>query len=150
MSLQIQLNNDLKTAMLAKDSTKVGVLRMVKAAIANLAIEKKTADLDDQAVLAVIRKNIKTRQDSVEAFNKGNRPLLAKQEEAEITILETYLPQALSDEELDTLVKAAISETGATTKKDMGAVMKLANQKAAGRADGKTLSMKVQSALSAL
>ena len=146
MSLQQQIDNDLKEAMKAKQAERLGVLRMLKAALKNVAIEKggAAAVLDDAEATAVIRKQVKQRQDSIEGFTKGGRPELAAKEQAEMEILNTYLPKAMSPEDLATLVKEAIAEAGATTKAQMGAVMKIASAKAAGRADGKALSMEVQ------
>lgn len=149
MTLQSQVDNDLKEAMRARDGVKLNTLRMLKSAVKNAAIEKGGADavLDDVEASAVIRKQIKQRQDSVEGFEKGGRPELAANEKAEIEILAAYLPKGLSTEELAALVKDAIAEAGATTKQQMGAVMKIATAKAAGRADGRALSAEVQKQL---
>ena len=106
-----------------------------------------TAQLDDTEATAIIRKQVKQRQDAVESFVKGDRPELAEKERAEIVLLNTYLPQALSPEELGALVDEAIRETGATAKAQMGLVMKALQPKVAGRADGKTLSQEVQKRL---
>ena len=103
--------------------------------------------LDDATALGVVRKELKKRQDSIESFEKGNRPELAAKEKAEAEILAGYLPQAMSAEEIAALVTACIADTGATSKKEMGAVMKLANERAAGRADGRALSAAVSSQL---
>lgn len=149
MTLQAQVDNDIKDAMRAKDMPKLNTLRMLKAALKNASIEKGGADavLDDPEAMVVIRKQIKQRQDSIEGFEKGGRPELAANEKAEIEILSAYLPQALSAEEVTNIVKEAIAEAGATTKQQMGAVMKIASAKAAGRVDGKTLSGEVQKQL---
>jgi uncharacterized protein YqeY len=149
MSFQSRIDQDIKAAMLARESAKLGVLRMLKSALMNAAIEKHGAGgaLDDSDALAIVRKEIKKRQDSVEAFEKGGRPEMAASEKAEIEILNAYLPQQLSADEVTTLVQAAIAEAGATTRKDMGAVMKILNEKAAGRVDGRTLSAEVQKLL---
>lgn len=149
MNLQSQVDNDIKDAMRAKDTVKLNTLRMLKAALKNSAIEKSGADavLDDLESTAIIRKQIKQRQDSIEGFEKGGRAELAANEKAEIEILSAYLPQAMSAEEIVTLVKEAIAESGATSKQQMGAVMKVASAKAAGRADGKALSVEVQKQL---
>ena len=146
MSLQQQIDNDLKDAMKAKEAERLGVLRMLKAALKNVAIEKggASAVLDDAEAMAVVRKQVKQRQDSIEGFTKGGRPELAAKEQAEMEILNTYLPKAMSPEDLAALVKEAIAEAGATSKAQMGAVMKIASAKAAGRADGKALSLEVQ------
>jgi uncharacterized protein YqeY len=151
MTFQDQINQDIKAAMLARDSAKLGVLRMLKTALMNSAIEKGGAGstLEDADALAIVRKEVKKRQDSVEAFEKGGRPEMAATEKAEIEILTTYLPQPLSVEELAALVQAAIAEIGATTRKEMGAVIKLVTEKAAGRADGRTISTEVQKHLAA-
>lgn len=149
MSFQSRIDQDIKTAMLAREAAKLSVLRMLKTALMNAAIEKGGAGstLDDSDALAIVRKEVKKRQDSVEAFEKGGRPEMAASEKAEIEILNAYLPQQLSAAEVEALVKAAIAEAGATSKKDMGAVMKLVNAKSAGRADGRTLSAEVQKQL---
>lgn len=149
MALQSQIDNDIKDAMRAKDTAKLGVLRMLKSALMNAAIEKGGAgtQLDDAEAMAVIRKEVKKRQDSVEGFEKGGRAELADKERAEIEVLNAYLPMALSPEEVTALVREAIAEAGATSRKEMGAVMKIANAKAAGRVDGKTLSTEVQKQL---
>lgn len=150
MSLATQIDSDLKDAMRARDSARLNTLRMLKAAIKNAALEKGGADavLDDAEITAVIRKQVKQRQDSVESYEKGGRPELAENEKAEIAILSAYLPQPLTPEELTALVRDAIAEAGATSRQQMGAVMKIASVKAAGRVDGKTLSAEVQKQLS--
>jgi uncharacterized protein YqeY len=149
MTFQARIDQDIKAAMMARETAKLGVLRMLKTSLMNAAIEKGGAGstLDDTEALAIVRKEVKKRQDSVEAFEKGGRPEMAASEKAEIEILNAYLPQALSGAELEALVKAAITEAGATSKKDMGVVMKLVNAKSAGRADGRTLSVEVQKQL---
>ena len=150
MTLQAQVDNDIKDAMRAKDMPRLNTLRMLKTAMKNAAIEKGGADavLDDAESAAIIRKQIKQRQDSIEGFEKGGRPELAAGEKAEIEVLSTYLPKGLSAEEITALVKEAIAEAGATSKQQMGAVMKIATAKAAGRADGRALSSEVQKQLS--
>jgi uncharacterized protein YqeY len=151
MTFQSRIDQDIKAAMLARETAKLGVLRMLKSALMNAAIEKHGAggSLDDSDALAIVRKEIKKRQDSVEAFEKGGRPEMAASEKAEIELLSTYLPQQLTADEVTALVQAAIAEAGATTRKDMGTVMKIVNEKAAGRADGRTLSAEVQKNLPA-
>src|SRR5580692_8808227 len=150
MNFQEQIDHDLKEAMKARQAERLAVLRMLKAALKNASIEKGGADavLDDPEALAVVRKQVKQRQDSVEGFEKGGRPELVATEKAEIEILNAYLPAQLSPEELTALVKAAIAEASATSKAQMGAVMKIAQAKAAGRADGRALSQEVQKLLS--
>ena len=149
MTLSEQVDHDIKEAMKAKQADRLGVLRLLKAAIKNAALEKggQAGVLDDAEATAVIRKQVKQRQDSIEGFEKGNRPELAAKEKAEIETLNTYLPQALSPEELGRLVDEAIAKAGATGKAQMGAVMKALTPKVAGRADGRTLSQEVQKRL---
>jgi len=145
-----RIPEDLKNAMKAKDTLALNALRALKSALTNAAIEKGglgTA-LEESEVLAVIRKQIKQRQDSIEQFEKAGRAELAATEKAEIAVLERYLPAALSAEEIATLIETAITETGATGKADMGKVMKLAQERSAGRADGKTLSQEIMKRLS--
>jgi uncharacterized protein YqeY len=150
MTLQARIDSDIKDAMRAKDAALLGVLRMLKSAVLNAAIEKGGAGtlLDDSEASAVIRKQIKQRQDSIEGFEKGGRTELADKERAEILLLEKYLPSGLSAAEIEQLVKAAIAEAGATSRQQMGAVMKLVTAAAAGRADGRALSQEVQRQLS--
>ena len=119
---------------------------MLKSALKYAALEKSGADgrLDDAEAVQVIRKQVKQRQDSIESFDKGGRPELAAKEKDELAILNTYLPQAMDARELEQAVREAIAETGATSRAQMGAVMKVLQAKLAGRADGKTLSQEVQ------
>ena len=140
-----QLQEDIKTAMRAKDTLALNALRALKAALTNAAIEKGGlgTPLDESEILAVVRKQVKQRHDSITQFAANNRPELAATEQAEIAVLERYLPAALNAAEIDALVTAAIVETGSTSKADMGKVMKAVQDKAAGRADGKTLSQAV-------
>jgi len=146
MALQKRIDEDLIAAMRAKDSARLGVLRMLKAALKNAAIDKARAEgeLEDSEAIAVVRKQVKQRQDSIESFEKGGRNELAEKERAEIAVLNSYLPQAMSGEELKRIVAETIAETGATSRAQMGVVMKALQQKVAGRADGKTLSAEVQ------
>ena len=150
MSLQERIDSDLKEAMRAKDATKLGVLRMLKSALTYAAIEKSgaDADLNEAEAVQVIRKQVKQRHDSIESFEKGGRAELATKEKQELSILNTYLPQAMSPDELSKIVRETIAEVGATSKAQMGAVMKATQAKVAGRADGKTLSVEVQKQLS--
>ena len=150
MSFQAKIDQDLKEAMKAKQAERLAVIRMLKSALKNLAIEKGGIDfvLDDLPALSVVRKELKKRQDSIEGFEKGNRPDLAAKEKAEAEILSGYLPQPLTPDEVTALVKEVIAEAGATSKAQMGAIMKLATERAAGRADGKALSTAVNAQLS--
>ena len=146
MTISERIDADLKDAMRAKDAGKLGVLRMLKSAIKYAAIEKAGAEgqLDDADATQVIRKQVKQRQDSIESFEKGGRAELAAKEKEELAILSAYLPQAMSSDELQAAVREAIAEVGATSRAQMGAVMKVLQTKIAGRADGKTLSQEVQ------
>ena len=135
-----KINAEIKASMLARDSDRTGALRLLKSAVGYLQIEKKVDVLPDADVLAVVQKEAKKRRDSIEEFDRGGRAELAAKERAELKVLEEFLPKQLSSEETEELVKAAITEVGATSKKDMGAVMKAAQAKAAGRADGKVMS----------
>ena len=146
MTLPERIDSDLKEAMKAKDTARLGVLRMLKSALKYSAIEKSGTEgkLDDTEATQVIRKQVKQRQDSIESFEKGGRPELAAKEKEELAILQSYLPQSLSADELAKIVSETIREVGATSKAQMGAVMKALQTRVAGRADGKTLSQEVQ------
>jgi len=149
MSIQERIDSDLKDAMRAKDTTKLGVLRMLKSALKYAAIAKSDAEaeLSEAEAAQVIRKQAKQRQDSIESFEKGGRAELAKKEKEELSILNAYLPQAMSADELAKVVRETIGEVGATSKTQMGAVMKALQAKVAGRVDGKALSTEVQKQL---
>ena len=144
-TLSQQVVEDIKTAMKARDTVALNVVRALKSAMKYAAIEKHGADgeLDDADAITVIRKEIKKRQDSVASYESAKRQDLADTEKAEIAVLEKYLPAAMSAEEIAKLVESVITELGATSKKDMGAVMKALQERSGGRADGKTLSMEV-------
>lgn len=146
MTLQERIDSDLKNAMRAKDAARLGVLRMLKSALKYSAIEKSGAEaqLDDAEATQVIRKQVKQRQDSIESFEKGGRPELAAKEKDELAILQAYLPQGLNADELEKIVGGTIRELGATSRTQMGAVMKALQVKIAGCVDGKTLSQEVQ------
>jgi uncharacterized protein YqeY len=149
MTLTQRIDSDIKDAMRSKDANKLGVLRMLKSALKYAAIEKSGAEgeLDDAEATQVIRKQVKQRQDSIESFEKGGRAELADKERGEVAILNLYLPAAMNPEELSRIVRETITEVGATSKAQMGAVMKALGPKIAGRADGKTLSQEVQKQL---
>ena len=150
MSLTAKIDQDIKEAMKAKESDRLGALRMLKSSLKYCVIEKGAAsesDLADTDVITVIRKRIKQCQDAVEGFAKGGREEQAAKEKAEIALLEAYLPAALSVDELAAIVRDAIAETGATGKAQMGAVMKIVMAKAAGRTDGKAVNAEVQKQL---
>ena len=146
MTLSQRIDLDLTNAMRSRDEMRLAVLRMLKAALKYTATEKFGAEgeLDDADSIQVICKQIKQRQDSIEHFEKGGRTELAAKEKGEVEILRQYLPQAMSAEEVSAIVRQTIVETGATSKAQMGVVMKALGPKVAGRADGKTLSQEVQ------
>jgi uncharacterized protein YqeY len=144
-----RITERLKEAMKSKDQTALNVLRALKSGLKYAAIEKLGADseLGEADAVAVVRKEIKKRQDSFEQFEKAGRTDLSGKEKAEIAMLETFLPAALGEREIEALVAAAIAEVGATSKAQMGAVMKLVQERAAGRADGRALSQAVMKKL---
>lgn len=150
MTLVQRVDEDLKQAMREKDATRLGVLRMLKSALKYSAIEKSVDEdeLSDAEAAQVVRKQVKQRQDSIESFEKARRAELAAKEKNELSILQSYLPQPMTAEEIANVVREAIAEVGATSKAQMGAVMKALQAKVAGRADGKTLSQEVQKQLS--
>ena len=135
-----KIDAEIKAATLARDAAKLGLLRMLKSAMKYSQIEKKLDALSEADFLAIVQKQIKQRQDSAESFRAANRADLFEKEEAEIKLLQVYLPQALPPAEVEALVKAVIAEIGATSKAQLGQVMKAAIARAAGRADGKTIS----------
>jgi uncharacterized protein len=145
MPIAQQLTEDMKTAMRAKDTVTLNVVRGLKSAIKYAAIEKFGADgeLEDTDAITVVRKEIKKRQDSVASYETANRADLADVEKAEIAVLEKYLPAAMSNEDLVKLVESVIAELGATSKKEMGSVMKVLGERAEGRADNRALSTEV-------
>ena len=147
MSLEQSLTADIVTAMKAKDATRLTALRMLKSALTNKSIEKGRA-LETTEELQVVAMLVKQRRDSIEQFTKGGRVDLADKEQAEIAILDAYQPAAASDEEIVAAVKAAVAETGATTAKDMGTVMKAAIAALAGTTvDGKKVNEEVRRSL---
>ena len=149
MSIVEQVEKDLPAAMKAQEALRLSVLRMMKAALKNKQVELGKP-LDDAQAVAVLRTLVKQRHESVEQFRKGGRNDLADKEEAEIKIVESYLPAAATEEEIDAAVAAAIAETGATGSKDLGRVMKTAMAKLAGRnVDGKRVNEKARAKLGA-
>lgn len=147
MRLRDKINEDLTSAMKAKDAERLSVLRMMKSAVKNKEIEL-IQELEDAQVLQILMSLIKQRKDSVEQFTKGGRPELAQKEAAEIKVIEQYMPAAVSDEEIARIIEAVIAETGAASLKDMGKVMKGCMARFAGRpADGATVSEMVKSKL---
>jgi len=140
MSAQARLVGEIKAAMLARDAERLSTLRLLKSAIGYAQIERKTDSLSEADFVAVVQKEVNKRRDAIEQFDKGGRPELAEKEKREILVLETFLPKALLPEELEQLVKATIQELSATSKKQMVPVIKAVQTKAAGRADGKSIS----------
>ena len=148
MTLKDQIVADMTAAMKAKDASRTSTLRMVKAAIMNREKESGTP-IDDEDVLKLLRSQVKQRRDSVEQYQKANRQDLAEKETTEIAVIESYLPQAASAEEIEQAVVEAIAETGAASAKDMGRVMKAAMAKLANQSvDGKTVNELVRKKLS--
>ena len=143
MALQDRLAGEIKAAMLAKEAERLSTLRLLKSAIGYAQLERKTENLPDAEFVVVVQKEIKKRRDAIEQYEKGGRPELADKEKREVSVLEGFLPPPLLAAELEQLIRAAIQETGATGKKDMGPVIKAVQAKAAGRADGKTISAAV-------
>ena len=147
MSLKQQIISDLTTSMKAQDAPRTSTLRMVKAAVMNREIEKG-GELDDEEMMKLLRSLVKQRRDSVEQYEKGGREDLADKEKTEIEVIEAYLPQAASREEIEAAVAAAISESGAGSMKDMGRVMKAVQATLSGKnADGRTVSEIVKAKL---
>lgn len=148
MSLNDKILEDIKTAMKAKDADRLSVLRMVKANLMNKKIEKGS-ELTDEEIQKALNTLVKQRRDSAEQYEKGGRAELAAKETAEIAFIEEYLPQAASKEEIEAAVAEAINETGASSMKEMGSVMKAALAKLQGKtADGKLVSETVKAKLS--
>jgi uncharacterized protein YqeY len=148
MSLADQITADMTAAMKAKDADRLGTLRMVKANLMNRKIEKG-GELTDEETTKALQSLVKQRRDSIEQYKNAGRDELVQKEAAEIAVIENYLPQAASSEEVAEAVEAAVNETGASSMKDMGAVMKLTIAKLEGKsADGKAVSEAVKTRLS--
>ncbi|ANO52246.1 GatB/YqeY domain-containing protein [Woeseia oceani] len=146
MTLKERIQNDMKLAMKAGDKHRLKVVRMTLAAIKQIEIDQRT-ELDDPAVSGVLTKMVKQRRDSVSQFTAGDRQDLADIELAEIAVLEDYMPEALSEAELDTLIDKAIADTGAEGMRDMGKVMTIVKAEAEGRADMGKVSGRVKARL---
>ena len=147
--LKSRILEDVKTAMRAKDKARLGTLRLVTAAIKQREVDERI-ELDDQTTLEVLTRLVKQRKDSIEQYQAANRQDLADKEQSELDLIETYMPQALSAEELDALLDEALSSTGAESMKDMGKVMGWLKPKVQGRADMGALSGAVKARLAAL
>jgi len=150
MNLYELLQNDMKIAMKSGDALKLSVLRMLISAIRFEEINKKLKNIEEADVFQILQKQIKQHKDSIEQFEKGNRQDLVDKEKSELTILETYMPKQMTADELTVMVKEAIAETGAATKKDTGRVMKLVLEKAKGRTDGKSVNQAVMKILTCI
>jgi uncharacterized protein len=146
MDLKTQLNDSVKDAMRSGDEVRKRTLRMVLAAVKQIEVDKRIT-LDDMAVVGILQKEIKNRREALEEAQKAVRPDLAAENEAEITVLEAYLPKAMPADELKALVQAAIAETGAASMTDMGKVMKVVIPKVAGRAPNDMISAVVRESL---
>jgi uncharacterized protein len=146
VSLKDRITEDMKAAMRARESERLGTIRMVQAAIKQREVDERIT-LDDVQVLSVIEKMIKTRKEAQVQFEAGGRADLAAKESSEIVQLQAYLPAQLSAGEVDALIKAAIAEAGATSIKEMGKVMALVKQRAAGQADMAAVSARIKAAL---
>jgi len=148
MSWKARLSQELKTAMLAKEADRLSTLRLLKTAVSYAQLERKADELSESEFVAVVQKEVKKRRDAIEQYEKGGRPELAEKEKREIQVLESFLPEPLSAAELEQLIKATIQELGATSKKELGPVIKAVQAKAAGRADGRSISAVVGRLLS--
>jgi uncharacterized protein YqeY len=146
MSLVEQLNDAMKEAMKAKDALRLSTIRLIRSAVKNREIEVR-GELDDAAVIEVLSSLVKQRRESAQVYRDNNRPELAEKEEAELRILQEFLPAQLSEEELVALIDAAIAEVGASSPRDMGKVMKVVSARTKGRADGKRVSELVKERL---
>lgn len=147
MTLEEKINADLKQAMLSKDEAGLRAIRAIKSAILLSKTEKDAKELDNDSEIKMLQKLVKQRRDALDIYEKENREDLAKKEREEILVIERYLPQQMSPDELKILLKKIIKETGAKSPQDMGKVMGLASKQLAGKADGKTISLIVKELL---
>ena len=150
MSLEKQIDKDYIQAMKDKNSQKSSALSYLRAMIKQVKVDQRLDAVDDAGVVTIIKKQIKQRQDSIEQFTKGGRLDLVDKEQSEVDLMKAYLPQEMSETEIGVCVEAAIRETGATSMKEMGVVIKAVREKTAGCADGKLVSDVVKAKLSAL
>ena len=148
MSLKDRITEDMKNAMRAKDSERLGTIRMITSAIKQREVDERIT-LDDTQVLSVVEKMIKTRRESIAQFQTGGREDLVAKEQKEIDLLQAYMPAQLSEAELDALIAESIAESGATSIKEMGKAMALIKSKAQGKADMGTVSAKLKARLGA-
>lgn len=147
-TLKQNLTADMKTAMKSGDKKRLGIIRLILAAVKQIEVDTRE-DLDDAAILVVLDKMVKQRRDSVKQFTDAGRDELAEQESYEITVLQDYLPEALSDEEINSMIKAAVTDTGASSMQDMGKVMGVLKAQVQGRADMGAVSGKIKAILTA-
>ena len=147
MSLKQQITEDMKAAMKGGDKKRLGVIRLILAAIKQIEVDSRIASLEDEQVLAVLDKMVKQRRESVAQYEKAERNDLVDQEKYEIGIIQTYLPAALIESEITTLIQAAIQESQASSVKDMGKVMAILKPKMQGRADMSAVSALVKTHL---
>jgi len=147
MSLKDQLTESMKEAMKAKASLRLNAIRLIRTAIKNREIEERR-DLEDRDVIALLSSLVKQRKESAQVYRENNRPELAEKEEAEHAVIQEFLPRQLSEEELGALIEEAVAETGASSMKEMGKVMKIVTAKTLGRADGRRVSELVKARLS--
>jgi uncharacterized protein YqeY len=150
MSLEEKINKDYIQAMKDRAAEKSGALSYLRAMIKQVKVDKRLEQVADDEVIAVIKKQIKQRQDSIEQFEKGGRPELAAKEKSEIEIMKVYLPAEMSADEIKVLIEAVVQEMGVVSMKDMGTVMKSVREKTGGRADGKLVSELVKEKLASL
>ncbi len=146
MTLSEQMNQAMKEAMRAKDSLRLNAIRMAKTAVTNKEKESGSS-LDDQAVIAVLSSLVKQRRESAQVFRDNDRIDMAEKEEAELAVIQEFLPEPLSEEALRAMIESVVAETGATSMKEMGKVMKLVTPQTTGRADGKVVSEMVKARL---
>ena len=148
MTLKNRLQDDMKTALKSKDKDRLGTIRLILAAVKQREVDERI-DLDDAAIITILDRMAKQRRESISQFQNAGRTDLADKEEFELAVIQSYLPAALSDAELDQLIEAAMTESGASSIRDMGKVMALIKPKAQGRADMSALSARVKARLSA-
>jgi len=148
MSLEEKIEKEFKAAMKARDTVRVSTFRMLKAEINNFKLERNKSALTDEELIKIVRRQVKQHKDSIEQFEKGKRQDLVDKEASELAILKCYMPEELPEEELKALIAEVVKDLGATSKKEMGAVIKAVMQKAAGKADGKSVSRIVSGILS--
>jgi uncharacterized protein YqeY len=146
-ALKDQIQDAMKTAMKSGDKERLAVIRLIMSALKQVEVDERT-ELDDNRVLGILDKMVKQRRESISQFKTGGREDLAAKEQAEIDVISDFLPQALSAEEIDTIINSAISETGASSMKDMGKVMGVVKPQITGRADMGSVSGKIKSLLS--